>query len=103
MERRNGGGRFLEGKLQELDRALEDYYGAINMLKEGLTTSVPDKPEALKVLEQCESLDIPLVAGGLMDQPHIWLLEVGRVKKFRDTFELLDIRDDSGGQHARNS
>ena len=45
-----------------------------------------EKPEALVLLEQCEKLHIPLVSGGLLDQPHIWILEVGQVIETRDIY-----------------
>ena len=34
-----------------------------------------EKPEALILYEQVTKLGIPLVQGGVMDQPHIWLQE----------------------------
>lgn len=87
----SSGGRFVEGKLQELREALDTYFGALNQAKEGLFLGeIPDKPEALKKLEQCESLGIPLVSGGVMDQPHVWLLEMGVVIDTRKTFEMLE-------------
>lgn len=51
------------------------------MLAEGMVVDpMPGKPEALEKYEQCKELGLPLVAGGLQDQPHIWLLEVGVIR-----------------------
>jgi hypothetical protein len=75
------GGRFVAGKLTELEEALIDYFGAQNMLTEGMVVDpMPEKPEALTKYEQCRDLGVPLVAGGLQDQPHIWLLEIGVIR-----------------------
>jgi hypothetical protein len=63
---------------------------------------MPDKPEALEKLEQCEALGIPLVSGGVMDQPHIWLMEVGVVVKMRATFAMIEAASQAqdGGEDA---
>jgi hypothetical protein len=60
------------GKLRE---ELQEYYGALEGLKIGFQTAIPDKPDALILCDQIKEMGIPLVAGGLMDQPYIWLLE----------------------------
>jgi hypothetical protein len=39
--------------------------------------------------EQCRDMGIPLVTGGLMDQPHIWLLEASVVKQETELLESL--------------
>jgi hypothetical protein len=84
------GGSFVAGKLEELEKALVDYYGAINELREGLNVPVPEMPEALEKLEQCEALGIPLVGGGVMDQPHIWLLEIGVIYSVKRTYAMVE-------------
>lgn len=61
--------------LEELKEAILNYYGAINENKAGLNTPLPDRPEAMYLYDKCKSMGIPLVAGGLRDQPHIFLLE----------------------------
>ena len=35
----------------------------------------PKKTDVLVTYEMCIKQRLPLVAGGLMDQPHFWLLE----------------------------
>lgn len=56
-----------------------------------------DKPEALALLEQCEALNLPLKAGGLEDQPHIWIREVVLVKQVRNIF-TVDLLPAAGGK-----
>jgi hypothetical protein len=68
------------------------------MQMEGMNISIPEKPDALKLLEQCEAFDIPLVAGGLMNQPHLWLREVGTIMKFREVRQMLEEANTSGGE-----
>lgn len=96
----SGGGRILAGKLKELEDALDEYYGAIAMQQEGMNVPIPEKPDALKLLEQCEVFGIPLVAGGLMSQPHVWLLEVGVIRRHRQIREMLESMEASGGDNA---
>ena len=70
------GGSIIGGYLDELTQELRDYYGALNELKQGLTVKkIPERPEALKRYERCQSTGLPLLSGGLQDQPHIWLME----------------------------
>jgi hypothetical protein len=95
-----GGGRIIAGKLDELRKALDEYYGALTMLKEGMSVRIPEKPDALKLLEKCEAFGIPLVAGGLLNQPHIWLLEVGVIRNERELRERLESLSASGGDNV---
>lgn len=83
------GGSKLEGDLQDLRRALEDYYGVLNAVKMGAATEIPEPPEALVRYRQCQITGLPLVAGGLMDQPHIWLMEMSIVIEVTQLFERL--------------
>jgi hypothetical protein len=52
--------------------------------------SVPEKPDALRLYDQCKSTGLPLVAGGLLDQPHIWLMEYEACDQERKRFELIN-------------
>jgi hypothetical protein len=71
-----GGGSKLKGALQELRNGILDYFGALNMIEEGLKPDGPAaKPEALVLYEQIKDMGTPLVAGGIRDQPHIWMME----------------------------
>jgi hypothetical protein len=68
---------------------LYDYYGALSELRVlsesqphlASTVKIPDKPDTLVLLEKCQALNLPLLAGGLMDQPHLWLDEVAVVRE----------------------
>lgn len=47
---------------------------------------VPPKPEALVLWQQCKALGLPLVSGGLVDQPHIWLIEIAVLLEEEELF-----------------
>lgn len=70
-----GGGSRVAEQLEALREEIRDYYGALNEIKAGLHPTIPEKPTALRLYEQCKEMGISLVAGGLLDQPHIWLRE----------------------------
>lgn len=78
--------------LERLETALRDYYGALNEIKMGLRSNIPDKPEALVFYERCRVLGLPLVAGGVLDQPYIWLQELAIVIEQVDLFTILENR-----------
>lgn len=56
----------------------------------GLNTKPVDKPEALILWEQCLALDLPLVAGGLMDQPYYWILQVAVIRQEEQQFDIIE-------------
>jgi len=84
------GERRVEEGLNELGKTLEDYFGALNQIKEGVNVKIPDKPEALLLLQKCRAIGVPLVEGGLIDQPFIWLQEVAVVTEVTQLFEMLE-------------
>ena len=89
----SGGGRKLEGKLGEIREALEAYYGALNELKMGhsaLKVEIPEKPAVLKKWQTCQTLNLPFMPGGLVDQPYLWLLEVQLIKEVQAEFDALE-------------
>jgi hypothetical protein len=61
--------------LEKLKKDIEEYYGACNEVRVGLRNTPPKKPDVLVTYEMLIKQRLPLVAGGLMDQPHFWLLE----------------------------
>jgi hypothetical protein len=69
------GGSLVEEALERLRVELDDYYGALFEVQQGTKEFVPEPPEALLYFKMCKEMRIPLVAGGVMDQPHIWLME----------------------------
>ena len=63
-------------ELDKLRNEIRNYLGALNEMLMGLKPDATiEKPEALVLYDKCKSMNLPLVAGGLMDQPHVWLLE----------------------------
>jgi hypothetical protein len=98
------GGSVVEGKLNELRVALQEYYGGLNELKVGLRKEPPEMPEALKLWKKCKKLGIPLVAGGVLEQPHIWLLEVGVVTEVEELYSIINAAADAQeGQQGQNN
>ena len=79
-------------------RELEEYYGTIAELKAGLNVPIPETPEIIQYLEMCERNNIALVAGGLLDQPHIFLIEANIARDQRNLFQQIN-----GDQNERRS
>ena len=69
------GGSLVTDSLETLRDEVRNYFGVLNEIRAGLNPKVPDKPVALRLFEQCREMGIPLISGGLVDQPHIWLRE----------------------------
>jgi hypothetical protein len=89
-----GGGIKVKRGLDELREALELYYGALNEIKMGhpaLRVKIPEKPAALKKLETCRTLGLPLLPGGVLDQPHLWLLELQVIHEVKNQFEAISV------------
>jgi hypothetical protein len=55
-----------------------------------------EKPDVLLEYERCEQYNIPLVAGGLQDQPHMWLLEQDIVREVIILFKSMPSLADGG-------
>lgn len=83
------GGIRLADILKTLRTELENYFGSINEIKMGVRSRTEPKPGALTTVEYIEKMGLPLVAGGLMDQPHIWLLQMEMVIEVRSLFEAI--------------
>jgi len=71
------GGIDLADYLQGIRDEIASYFGDLEDIAAGSRSSntIQTKPEVLIQYEQCKSMAIPLVSGGLMDQPYIWLME----------------------------
>jgi hypothetical protein len=66
---------LVEG-LELLRSTLYEYYGTLNEIAKGLKPAVIiEKPEALVLYEQIKSTGVLLCAGGLLDQPYIFMME----------------------------
>jgi hypothetical protein len=80
VERSSGGievGEILKG----LEYDLDEYYGTLNEIRLGVNTPPKPKPVPLQLFEMTKELSIPLVDGGVLDQPHIWLLMIGVIRQ----------------------
>lgn len=68
------GGKDLADYLQGIRDEIAEFFGSLEDIATGIKApSDIYKPEVLIQYEQCKSMGIPLVAGGLVDQPYIWL------------------------------
>lgn len=79
------GGRWLAHYLRELQQQLWDYFGQLNEISLGLKPKPEDrieKPQALVRYELTKELVVPYVAGGLQDQPFIWIKEHSVIRQF---------------------
>lgn len=80
----------IEKILYELKLELEEYFGHLNALKAGLEKTVPKKPPALVVYDLIKSTGLPLVEGGIMKQPHIWMLQWEVIDGVVKVFDEID-------------
>ena len=90
---RNAGGKVVSDGLETLRQTLYEYYGAINEIEAGIfdkKQSMPEKPEALIYTEQMIELGIPLVHGGVLDQPYIFMQEYKICIEVKRLFERLN-------------
>jgi len=72
---------------------LTDYFGMLNQLRAGLKVRVEErveKPVELIKYEQMKSTGLPLLAGGIQDQPHIWLLQIRVIENVVEVFRQLE-------------
>lgn len=77
-----------------LKETLWDYYGQLNEAALNIRIDSKDrveKPEALIRYEQIKDLGVPYVAGGLMDQPYLWLQEHATVNRFLAEWEAVQL------------
>lgn len=84
------GGRFVRDTLKTLRTELEDHLGSINELKNGLRKDVLPKPETLRRYELVKSTGLPLIAGGLLDQPHIWIMQWEVIEAVLEIFKAQE-------------
>jgi hypothetical protein len=61
-----------------------------------------EKPDELKKYEQMKALGLPVWAGGVQDQPHIWLEMIGIIENTLKVFNLVPSTSaqPKEGQHA---
>jgi hypothetical protein len=85
----NGGRKLIE-ILEKQKEEIEDYYGAINEIKAGVRSTAPDKPDLLAAVDLVKRSGLPLVAGGVLDQPHIWLVQLDMAQGIAELFAALN-------------
>jgi hypothetical protein len=64
----------------------------MNEVKAHARADIPVKPGYLVAYENIERFRIPVWTGGLMDQPHLWLLEYEVIDQMMKLFDALDNR-----------
>lgn len=52
------------------------------------TGDLPEKPEELRLYELAKKTGLPLVAGGLLDQPHMWLDAIELIESIQKIYTL---------------
>jgi hypothetical protein len=88
-----GGGSALAEYLEWLRADLDDFFGAVAEVSQGLANErASQKPLALIRYEQCHAMGIPLVQGGLRDQPYIWLFEWAIISQVKTVFDAINSR-----------
>jgi hypothetical protein len=86
----------LEELLQALEEELTNYLGMQNELRMKLVPEVIyEKPPELIYYEQQQLTGLPLWAGGLMDQPHLWMLFWKKTHDIVSLFEVLREQQDA--------
>jgi hypothetical protein len=69
---------------------LRNYFGGLNEVKAGLPFPEGlEKPEELILYEQIKEMGVPLVSGGVLDQPHIWLIIYGVISSEMKIWESM--------------
>lgn len=69
------GERALALALEQLENDLIAFYGALTELRNGLRADVPEKPDALTYTEQIQKTQALPYAGGILDQPYLFMRE----------------------------
>jgi hypothetical protein len=98
-----GGVDRVNVKIDGLKDAIREYLGGLNEVRAGGRASqMPPKPEAMILYEQCLNMQIPIVQGGLRDQPHIWLLEWRVIQQELELWEAVHRRNNEAVNAAQS-
>jgi len=77
-----------------LRSTLYEFYGTLNEIAKGLKPSViVEKPEALVLYEQIKSTGVLLCAGGLLEQPYIFMMEYAVCSEVDTIFTVIRNRN----------
>jgi hypothetical protein len=84
---------LVEG-LELLRSTLYEFYGTLNEIAKGLKPAViVEKPEALVLYEQIKSTGVLLCAGGLLEQPYIFMMEYAVCSEVDTVFTVIRDRN----------
>ena len=67
------GGSLVAEILDETRNEVREYFGAMNEVRLGARSKIPPRPDKLRVYEAVKESGLPILAGGFMDQPYIWI------------------------------
>ncbi len=84
------GKRLVSEYIESIRSEVQEYFGELTELKAGARSKPPEKPECLIQHEMIKRLGIPLIAGGFLDQPYMWVLEDQAVSEVVDLFDVLN-------------
>ena len=104
MGNRGGnGGIVLQEELKALQMELENFYGQQAEIRSGLKLEDPvvAKPLELIRYEMVKEFGLQVWEGGLMDQPHIWLLQYRVVDNVTRIFALIKQKADEAEARRR--
>jgi hypothetical protein len=96
----HAGGTIIIDQLQQIRDELREYFGSLNEVKFGARSRPLPRPDKLIVYEAVQKSGLPLLAGGFMDQPWIWM-EIFEVIK--SELNLQDNLEKANTKNAANS
>ena len=84
------GGIEFQVLLNKFAEELDNYFAALNEKKIAPRSKVAlNEPELYLVYKQCKSMGIPLVHGGLVDQPYEWLKIYALIERLIERWRAL--------------
>jgi hypothetical protein len=85
------GYELITTHLGKLKKEIESYYNATNLVAlsppNAQVGTIPEKPDILICVEQIRSTGHLLMAGGLLNQPHIFMYEFEIASMLKDMLE----------------
>jgi len=95
--------KILKEGLDKLRTTLYNFYGYLNEITEGVKpTEVVEKPEALVLYEQIKSTGLFLYAGGLLEQPYIFMMEYAVCSEVTSVFDAMRKKKENTGKGNQN-
>lgn len=99
---------YLSPIIQDLSDRLDEYFGALNEYIMGARSSpsdLPPKPPELILYEQTTRMGVQVCAGGIIDQPYIWMEQWAVCDIKSRVWEATKPKprsDDASKNHSRN-